>query len=163
MNKFSEFKSNLTSSQKDIGATAFSTLSTSIVDYLLIFFFQDNLTKSHSLITLCMLTMVLSNFLFYSIFYCLFTLSEKEAKKLVFSKFGLTETEYTEVKYDSIEATKNTSRINFLLIAHTKHYFYAKLNENGEIALLIKNSKQDIIYDSTVSFSYFYRNFETLD
>ena len=91
---------------------------------------------------------------------CLFNLPEKQAKEEIMSEYNLSNKEYLQVHYDSTTATK--SLLPFLLIAHSEYYFYAKLNENEEIHLLVKNKTQDVIYNSTVSFQYFIKHFKKI-
>lgn len=88
----------------------------------------------------------------------MFDLPEKKSKETAIKDFNLTKDKYTEVHYDCTTATKST--LSFLLIAHAEYYFYAKLTENEELNLLVENSKQDVIYDSTIRFIYFNAHFK---
>lgn len=96
----------------------------------------------------------------YTLVSCIFNLPEKAAKEEIIEKYNLTKTEYTKVHY-TFPATKGL--LPSLLIVHAEYYFYAKLNENEELHLLVKNKTQDIIYNSTVRFQYFNSHFRKLE
>lgn len=91
----------------------------------------------------------------------IFDLPEKEAKEKVIKNFNLTKDTYTKVDYDCSTGTE--ALLPFLMLVHSEYYFYVKLNENENLHLLVKTSKQDVIYNNTIRFAYFNAHFKKIN
>ena len=91
---------------------------------------------------------------------------EKEAKAYVMDNYNLSHEEYTELKYCLEEALMGAYEPEMISVIWEKatYKFYAKLTENEDVDLMVKDANGNIIHNEIIdNFQYLKSYFEPLN
>lgn len=154
------FISKLTFKKANIITIAISLILSALAVLLVFCEYPSDSAFNSGFIILLITSLVLFIYItsYTIIGWLLFDLPEKQAKEIAIKNFNLTKDNYVEVDFDCVAATN--ALLVFLLLAHSEYYFYVKLNENEKLHLLVENTNKDVIYNSTIRFTYFNEHFK---
>jgi len=173
MKKFERFRDRLTLKQvKYISGITSCSISGVYASICLISHFKEN-GFDFLVLSMALVMFMIISFLLYSFISRILDVDNKEsiareenAKVYVLSNYKLSKDSYTELKYCFDEALNGASDEETLMMILTdaSYSFFAKLTENDEVNLIVKNATGSIVSDEIIyNFGYIKAYFEPLN
>ena len=167
MKKFLKFRDALTIKQARKLSVICSLISVLVISTLFtLIVFGIHLTSliPFTLFFICSFPFIID--IFYIVFdgpYKEKTAEGKAADQVIISKFNLTTTDYTEVRYKYEKAIKETveAKLFMTILTNSACRFLVKLTEDEKIDVVVKDKDKNIIYIEILDdFDYFKNHFE---